>query len=97
MQSPHIFPPIHVQIDLEPFLPFRYAFESFVAAAGVGEVGVEAAAEFVGGDRWIFVRPRRPGVVLVYEVDREGVANFRELVDVEAGEFHEIAMGELQW
>ncbi len=25
------------------------------------------------------------------------MAYFRELIDVEAGEFHEIAMGELQW
>ena len=86
-----------MQIDLEPFLPFGYAFESFVTPTRIGEVGVEAAAEFVRGDRWIFVRPWGPRVVLVYEVDREGVANFGELVDVEAGEFHEIAMGELQW
>ena len=59
-------------------------------------MSVEAAAEFMGGDRWVFVGPWRTRVVLVYEVDREGVAYFRELVDVEAGEFHEIAMGELE-
>ena len=86
-----------MQIDLEPFLPFRYAFESFVTAAGVGEVGVKAAAELVGRDGWVFMRPWRPRVVLVYEVDREGVADFRELVDIKSGELHEIAMGELQW
>ena len=86
-----------MQIDLEPFLPLRYAFERFVPAARVGEVGVEAAAEFVGRDGWIFVRPWRPRVVLVYQVDGEGVAYFRKLIDVEAGEFHEITMGELQW
>ena len=86
-----------MQVDLEPLLPFRYAFEGFVTATGVGEVGVEAAAELVGRDGWVFMRPWRPRVVLVYEVDREGVANFRELVDIKSREFHEIAMGELQW
>ena len=85
-----------MQIDLEPFLPFRYAFERFVTAAGIDEVGVEAAAKFVGRDGWIFVGPWGARVVLVYEVDGEGVAYFRKLIDVEAGEFYEIAMGELQ-
>ena len=97
MQSPHIFPPVNVQMDLEPFLPFRYAYESFITATRIGKVGVEAAAKFVGGDRWVFVGPWGARVVLVYEVDREGVAYFRKLIDVEAGEFHEVAMGELQW
>ena len=85
-----------MQIDLEPFLPFRYAYESFVTATRIGKVGVEAAAKFVRRDRWVFVGPWGARVVLVYEVDREGMAYFRKLVDVEAGEFHEITMGELE-
>ena len=65
MQSPHILPSVNMQIDLEPFLSFRYAFESFVTAAGVNEVGVEAAVEFMGRDGWVFVGPWGPRGVLV--------------------------------
>ncbi len=65
MQSPHIFPPVNVQIDLEPFLPFRYAFESFATAAWVGKMSVEAAAEFVRGDGWVFMGAGGARVVLV--------------------------------
>ena len=43
------------------------------------------------------MRPWRPRVVLIYEVNRKRVPYFCKLIDVEASEFHEIAMRELQW
>ncbi len=96
MQAPHIFPPVYVQIDLEPILPFRNALEGFAAAARVAEGVVKAAAKFVRGDGRIVVGTWGTGVVFVYQINGEGVTYFGELVDIEASESHEVAVGELQ-
>ena len=71
METPHLLPPIEMQVCLKTLAPFRDPLQRFAPATRVAEAGVEATIEFVGRDGWVLMWSWGPGTVFVRGVDRE--------------------------